>query len=77
MTWQLQPLLPAGHNKSHSAGVSLGFPTGLTIICALYFTQYFFVGGPKKQRRYQQVWIVHDQDRVQHFRNGIRRERFF
>ena len=55
MTWQLQPLLPAGHNKSHSAGVSLGFATGLTIICALYFTQYFFVGGPKTQRRYQQV----------------------
>ena len=55
MTWQLQPLLAAGHNKSHLAGVSLRFPTVLTIIRALYFTQYFFVGGPKKQRRYQQV----------------------
>ena len=54
MTWQLQPLLAAGHNKSHLAGVSLGFATGLTIICALYFTQYIFVGDPKK-RRYQQV----------------------
>ena len=45
MTWQLQSLLPAGHNKSHAVGVSLGFPTGLTIIRTLYFTQFFFVGG--------------------------------
>ena len=54
MTWQLQPLLPAGHNKSLAAGASLGVKR-LTIILALCFTHNFFVGGPKKQRRYQQV----------------------
>ena len=31
----------------------------------------------RKQRRYQQVLILHDQDHVQHFLNGIRRKRFF
>ena len=83
MTWQMQPLLPAGHNKSHAAGVCLGFPTGLKIIRTLYFTQYFSVGGPTQSRnvenvvinrfRFFMIKIMH----VQHFHNGIRREGFF
>ena len=40
ITWQQQPLLPAGQIKSHMAEVIFGLPTGLTIKRTLYFTHF-------------------------------------